>query len=128
MSAMPDLIDVLHAVDHLAPDRVLAVEVRRVREADKELAIGAVGVAGARRSDGAALERRVAELGRQVGVLGAAGARSSRIAGLRHEARDHAVEFEAVVEPLLGEQLGPLDVLRREIGPQLNRHLARLQL
>ena len=44
-----------------------------------------------------------------------------RIAGLRHEARDHAVELEAVVEALLGELLDPLDVLGREIGPQLDR-------
>src|SRR5690606_36881175 len=34
-----DLVDVLHALDHAAPDGVLAVEVRRRIEDDEELAV-----------------------------------------------------------------------------------------
>ena len=37
-------VDELHAFDHLAPDRVLAVQVGGGREADEELAVGAVGI------------------------------------------------------------------------------------
>src|SRR5690606_41949417 len=37
-----DLVDVLHALAHLAPDRVLPIEEARVVEADEELRIGAV--------------------------------------------------------------------------------------
>ena len=37
-----DLVDVLHALDHLAPGGVLAVEEGRVVEADEELAVAGV--------------------------------------------------------------------------------------
>src|SRR5262245_17006163 len=65
-----DLVDGVHAVDHLAPDRIFAVEEGRRRKVDEELAVGAVRVARARRADGTALEARaVAELCRKVGIL-----------------------------------------------------------
>jgi hypothetical protein len=54
---------------------------------------------------GAAGVRLFRELGFQVGLLGARGAGAGRIAALGHEARDDAVEDDAVVEAFLG-QLG----------------------
>src|SRR5215472_604335 len=72
--ALLELIDRLHAGHDLADHGVLAVEPRRVRKADEELAVRRIRVAGARHADGAALERRRAELGRHIGVLGSAGA------------------------------------------------------
>ena len=62
----------------------------------------------------------VRELGLEVGEVGAAAAGAGRVAALRHEALDDAVEGRVVVEALLGERLHPLDVLRREVGPELD--------
>ena len=64
------------------------------------------------------------ELGRQVWIARAAGAGALRAAGLRHEAVDHAVEHDAVVEAFVDERLDALDVLRREVGPQLDHDVA----
>src|SRR5487761_517168 len=61
--ALLDRVDVFHARDDLAEDRVLAVEERRGREADEELAVGAVGTGGARHANRAADEMRRAEFG-----------------------------------------------------------------
>ena len=47
-----------------------------------------------------------------------------RAAGLRHEAVDHAVEHDAVVEALLHQRLDALDVLGREVGAQLDHDIA----
>src|ERR1043165_7302833 len=68
-----DLVDVVHAVDYLAPYRVLAGEAGAAPsvEADEELAVGAVGILRARRADGAALVGLLRELGRKVGIGGA---------------------------------------------------------
>src|SRR5690349_11454152 len=46
--ALLDRVDMLHPGRHLAPGRVLAIEVRRRVEADEELAVGAVGTGGPR--------------------------------------------------------------------------------
>src|SRR5262249_22750593 len=68
--AARDLVDILHAGDHLAPQRVLPGELpAAVAEADEELAIGTVGIAGARRPDAAAFEWLLAELRRQIRQL-----------------------------------------------------------
>src|SRR5258706_9307760 len=48
-----DLVDVLHARRHLAPDRVLVVEERGIIEADEELAIGGIRAGGAGHRGGA---------------------------------------------------------------------------
>ena len=42
------------------------------------------------------------------------------IAGLRHEAVDDAVEHHAVIEALARELLDARDMVRREVGPQLD--------
>src|SRR6185437_12439116 len=96
--ALLDGVDVLHAGRDLAEDGVLAVEERRRLEADEKLAVAAVGIAGARQAQRAALEMRaLAELRLDV-VAGAAGTVALGIAGLRHEAGDHAMEGEPVIE------------------------------
>src|SRR2546423_11702937 len=82
--AFGDLVDVLHAFHHLAPERVLAGQAAAaVTEADEELAVGAVGIGSARRADAAALVDLGGELGRQIGIARAAGTDALGIAGLR---------------------------------------------
>ena len=49
---------------------------------------------------------------------------AGRIAGLRHEAVDHAVELHAVVEVALDQRLDLRDVLRRDVGPHLDDRAA----
>src|SRR5713226_4563013 len=83
--ALLDRVDELHPRGDLAPDGVLAVEEGRRREADEELAVGAVGRLRPRHRGGAADVVRLAELGRQM-LPGPARPGSGRIAGLRHEA------------------------------------------
>src|SRR4051812_703909 len=61
--ALFDRVDMLHAGDDIAPDRVLPVEKRRRLEADEELAVGAVRVLGAGHRHGAADMRLVREFG-----------------------------------------------------------------
>src|ERR1700723_2484778 len=87
-----DLVDVLHALGHLAPDRVLVVEEGRIVEADEELAVAGIRAGRARHRGGAADMRFLVELGLEL-FAGAAGAGALRTSGLRHEAFDHAVEY-----------------------------------
>src|SRR4051812_46219248 len=60
-----DLVDVLHAFNDLAPDRVLLVEEARVIEADEELTVGTVGRLRAGHRGGAAHVRLIVELRRK---------------------------------------------------------------
>src|SRR5262249_54806085 len=57
-------------------------------------------------------------------IVRAAGAGAVRAAGLRHEALDDAVEYDPVVEALAHQRLDALDMLRREIGTQLDHDVA----
>src|SRR5437867_13000869 len=52
-------------------------------------------------------------------VAGAARAGPLRAAGLNHEVGNHAMEFEAVIEALLGQLLEVGDGLRGLVGVQL---------
>ena len=54
-------------------------------------------------------------------VAGAAGAAPERVAALGHEAGDHAVEDDVVVEAELRQVDGARDVHRRHVGKQLDR-------
>src|SRR4051794_20323726 len=63
-----DLVDVLHAFDHLAPDGVVLVEKAGIVEADEELAVRAVRALRARHRGGAAHVRLGIELGRQIRI------------------------------------------------------------
>src|SRR2546423_8951009 len=109
-----DLVDVLHARGHLAPDRVLAVEEGGVVEADEELAVAGIRARRARHRGGAADMRLLVELGLQF-LAGAAGAGALRTAGLRHKALDHAMEHDAVVKAFAHQFLDPRDVAGREV-------------
>src|SRR3546814_1856970 len=76
--------------------------------------------------------RLTAEFGGKIGLVRAAGAGAGRIAALRHEAGDDAVEDDAVVKAFVGELADPRDVLRGEIGAQLDHdrseeHTSELQ-
>src|SRR5690606_29932900 len=98
--ALLDLVDDVHAFDHLAPHRILAVQPRRILEADEELRICGVRVLRTRHRAGAANMAHVRDLRLQVRLVRTAHAGSCRIAGLRHEAVDDAVEHDAVVKIL----------------------------
>src|ERR1700722_14475664 len=93
-----DLIDVLHARNHLAPDSILAVEKGRVAEADEELRIGRIRTRGAGHRNGSAHMRLSVELGLEVRIFRPSRPGSLGTTGLRHEPVDLAVEDDAVVE------------------------------
>src|ERR1700730_5102432 len=114
-----DLVDVFHALGHLAPHRVLAVEERGVVEADEELAVAGIRARRARHRRGAAEMRLLAEFGLQL-LAGTAGAGALRTAGLRHETVDHAMEHDAVVKPLAHQLLDPGNVAGGKVGPHLD--------
>src|SRR5438309_3649944 len=95
-----DRVNRIHPADHTADHRVIVVELRMRGEHDEELAVRAILAARPRCADAAAKERHGGELGLEVGQVRPALARSLRVAALRHEAGDHAVEVEAVVEAL----------------------------
>src|SRR5688500_476336 len=104
----------LHAFDHLAPHRILAVEEAAVVEADEELAVGAVRIACAGHRGDTADVRLAAELGPEVRLGRAAAAGAGRIAALRHEAVDHPVERNAVVKAFPGQLADPGDMARSQ--------------
>ena len=64
------------------------------------------------------------ELGLQVRIVRAAGAGAVRAAGLRHEAVDHAVEHDPVIEAFVHQLLDALDMAGREIGAHRDHHVA----
>ena len=115
--------------DDLSPHRILTVEEAGVVEADEELRIGRIRALGARHRHGAAHMRLGVELGLEVRVLRSARAGAVRAAGLGHEAFDHAVKDDAVVEPLDDELLDVGDVAGATVRVHLDddRALGRLQ-
>src|SRR3984957_9144636 len=115
-----DLVDVLHALGHLAPHRVLVVEERGVVEADEELAVAGIRARRARHRGGAANMRFLAEFGLQL-LAGTAGSGALRTAGLGHETVDHAMEHDAVVKAFAHQFLDPRHVARRKVGPHFDR-------
>ena len=66
------------------------------------------------------------EFGLEVGLVAAAHAGAGRIAALRHEAGDHAVEHHAVVKAFVRQFGDPLDMARRKVGAQLDDDVAAL--
>ena len=72
----------------------------------------------------AALVRLARELGLEVRQVGAVVAGPGRVAALRHEAGDHAVEDDAVVKAAVGELGDARDVARREVGAELDDDVA----
>src|SRR3990167_415752 len=126
--ALLDLVDELHARRDPAPYGVFAVEGRIVLQDDEELAargVGLVGEAGHR--DRAAPVRLPGELGRQQ-FAHAAPAGAVGIAGLGHEALDHAMEDHAIVLALAGELLDLGHVLGCEVGTHLDDDAAVLEI
>src|SRR5690606_38805363 len=107
--ALGQRVDIFHAFDHFAPDGVLVVEEAGILEADEELAVRAVRILRTRHRTDAANVRFAVEFCGKVGKLAAAHARSRRIAALRHEAGDHAVKDDAIVEAFARELADPLD-------------------
>src|SRR3569623_762796 len=118
-----DLVAVLHAGSNLAPNGVLLVEEARIVEADEELAVAGIRVGGARHRHRAAHMRLGVEFGLQF-LAGAAGAAAVRATGLRHEAVDHAMKHDAVVEALTHQFLDARDMARREVRTHFDDYFA----
>src|SRR5476651_406361 len=125
--ALLDLVDEFHAGRDLAPHGVLAVEEVRVLEADEELAARAARIAGAGHRRHAAAVRLLAEFGGQT-IAHAAHSVAVGIAGLRHEAVDHAMEHDTVVFALARELLDLRHVRGREVGTHLDDDAAVLEV
>src|SRR5262245_8994408 len=118
-----DLVDVFHAFDHLAPDRVLVVEKARIVEADEKLAVAGIWIAGARHRHGTAHVRLAVEFGFKLFPRSPC-ASSVRAPRLRHEAIDHAMKDDAVIKSVLHQFLNPRHMSGCEIWPHLDHHFA----
>src|SRR6185437_8640120 len=127
LAALLDGVDMVHALNHLAPDRILLVQPGRVVEAEEELAVGAVGIGRARRGNRAALVPFAGKFRLQVRQVRAAGTGAGRIAGLGHEAGDDAMEHDPVIEALACQFLDPLDVIGRQIGTKRDHDRSTLE-
>ena len=125
----------LHAFLDLADDGVGIVEVGRGREHDEELRVRRIRVLRARHADRTADEMLLGELRRQIRQAGTAGAGAPCIeaivhvaeldvAGLRHEAFNHAMEGDVVVFAVADELLDSLDVLRCQVRAKRDNHIA----
>src|SRR6476620_5879493 len=97
-----DLVDIFHAFDHLAPNRVLVVEEAGVVKADEKLTVPGIGIAGARHRHSAADMGLTVEFPLEL-LPRPAGSGALRASRLCHEAVNHAVEHNAIVEPVLDE-------------------------
>src|SRR5690606_39301746 len=64
--ALLDLVHGVHALDHLPPDGILAVEMRRAVEHDKELAVAAIRMRRPRHGAGAFQMRFAGKLRREL--------------------------------------------------------------
>ena len=127
--------DDVHAVGHLAPDGVQAVEPRLIDDADEELRAAAVRLSGhEHRRDRAPQVPGVAELGADqteaalVVLGGALGIRRQRVAALHDAVGHHAVERRPVEVALPGELHDQADVIGGEIGPQIDGDRAEIGL
>src|SRR6516164_8199559 len=118
-----DLVDVSHAFGHLAPDGILAIEKRRLCEADEKLAVGGIRRLRPRHRYGAAAVGLFVELRLEL-PAGAAGAGAMGTASLRHEALDDAVKRDAIVEALAHQFLDARDMAGGEVRPHQNDDLA----
>ena len=114
----------LHAALDFAPHGVLAVEEAGIIEADEELAVRTVGIARTSHRAGAANMRRAVELGLQVGKVAATHSCAGGVAALGHEARDHAVKHDAVVEAVFCKPADPLDMAGGQVWTKLDDHVA----
>ena len=56
-----------------------------------------------------------------------AAASAGRIAALRHETVDHAVEHHAVVKAFIGQLGNALDMAGSEVGAQFDGHFAGVE-
>src|SRR5690606_13312674 len=124
--ALLDLVHGVHALDHLPPDGILAVEMRRPAERDKELAVAAVRMRRTRHGAGAFQMRFAGKLRREL-LARPAGAGAERAAGLRHEAVNHPVKDNAVIKALARQLLDARNMARRQIGTHFDDDSAVLQ-
>ncbi len=96
-------------------------------EANEKLRIGAVDVCSAGHRHGTTNMAQIVKLGLEV-FARATGAGAGRVAGLRHEAFDHAMKHDAVVKALTRQFLDTCNGFWRFVGTQLDHYRAILQL
>ena len=129
-----DLVHDLHTLDHVAEDRVapaivVGVEAHVVGHVDEELRIGGVRIVGARHRDGPAhVAHAVAGLVGNARVVFLEFESGREAAGLRHEARDDAVEYEPVVKAAVHEFQEVPDRDRRELALEFELDVAHRRL
>src|SRR5262245_3601426 len=123
-----ELLERPHPLHHLAEDGVLAVEPGRRDESEEELApVGAGSGVRHREEPGLVVLHLGVELA-GVLVAGAAGAAAEWIAALRHEAADHAMEGNAIVEAELRQVDRARDVHRRDLRQELHLQAADVRV
>src|SRR5262245_5153767 len=114
-----DLVDVFHALDHLAPNRVLVIEEAGIIEADEKLAVAGIGIAGTRHRYCPAHVRLAVEFRLKL-LSGPTSPGALRAPRLGHEAVDDSMEHDTVVESVLHQLLDARDVAGRKIWPHLD--------
>ena len=127
--------DDVHAVGHLTPDGVQAVQPRLVDDANEELRAAAARLSGRQhRRDRAPHVPRVAELGVDQAQTALVVLRAAlrigreRVAALDDTVGHHAVEGGAVEVALPDELHDQADVVGGEIRPQIDGDLAEIGL
>lgn len=124
-SSVGNLIHEFHALDRLAEDGVLIVQMRRGDVADEELRAGAVGIGRACHRERARLMLAIVELGIDRPAR-AAHPGPCGVAALNHESFNHAMKDRAVVKFAVGEVLEISDMIgsliRIELGDDRSRN------
>src|SRR6185369_10010712 len=105
--------------NHLAECGVLVIKEAAIAGYNEELAVGAIGIRRAGHGNNAACVVRGVELSRKL-LARTAGAIAARVARLRHETVDDAVEQQTIIEVLANQLLDAGHGLGRPIGMKLD--------
>lgn len=120
-----DFVYAFHAFGYFTERRILSIEMRSIGVHDEELAAGRVWTGGTGHGENAAgvldvvLRETVGFEFAVNGIAGAAGSVAFRVAALNHEARNDAVENQAVIKAFVGELFEVFDGFRRFVRIEL---------
>ncbi len=114
--ALANGVDDIHALDDAAKNGVLAIKVGLGAMSNKELAAIGIRASVGHGDDPRLVGERIAAYLIGKLIAGATRASAGRIAALDHKVADHAMELEAIVETLLGEEDKVVDRHRGGLG------------